>query len=361
MLSRRDYVTLLMGVGLLICLAAGASAEDRPYLSSNEPDAEKLLENRIRFVADMYQPSGPDMAKIQDALRDLVTPQETYQRQSALTLSRLQLAISIVHHDPNTVYERKLLRINSFQTQFHNMLARAPLSLAHVLRIAEATISSEQAGAGRARMAQKLAVQAKELGIMFDIERIDGIVFGPVEAGPRPAIQLPDRSAPQPLVLNPQTQEKPAPLQPATPSVQPTSPTTPAQTPVAETKPPPPPPSRPLPASTPGAPVPPAPPIAEWKNHLNVATEKYGFNAAQMEAAQGVINQTISFAAKFQESNQASLDEAKAMPDSPEKAARIKELTDPVDRAYDAMVRRIDSLASIEQRNRAAANEKSGG
>lgn len=92
-----------------------------------------------------------------------------------------------------------------------------------------------------------------------------------------------------------------------------------------------------------------------------MATQKYGFNPAQMEAAQSVINQSIGFAMKHIERNQSAIDQANAMPDSPEKIAKLKELNDPVDRTYDSMVRRIDALASIEQRNRAAQNESTAG
>lgn len=358
MWSRRDYWSIVLGVGLLLSAGAFASAKDRPYLSADEADVEKLLEDRIRFVRDMYQPSGSDMAKIQESLRDLVNAQQQYQRQAALTLSRLALAISIVHHDPNLIHERKLLRINKFQTQYHNILARAPLSLLHTVRLAEATVPAEQASAGRARMTEKLALNAKELATVFDLDRVDGIVHGPIEPGPRPAIQLPDRQAPQPLVLSPQPAERSAPLQPATPSVQPSA-ETPAEP--AKALPPPPPPAPRSVSPSPGAPVATAPPVSAWKDHLNVATQKYGFNPAQMEAAQSVINQSIGFAMKHIERNQSAIDQANAMPDSPEKTAKLKELNDPVDRTYDSMVRRIDALASIEQRNRAAQNESTAG
>ncbi len=363
MLSCRKYV-LILGLVALAALPAEAQSA-RPYLPADESDVQKLIADRTQFVQDIYQPSAEDAAKILDAMRDLEGTQAQYQRQSALSLSRLNLSYSIVYHDTNRDPAKRTELMKRFERQFHNILAKAPLSLRNVVRIAEATLTPDVATKGRAAIAQKLATQATQLGETFDIERIDGIAYGALVPGPRPEIQLPERPTAQPLVLTPDKTPAAAPANtpPSTPTAPPAaSPAQPAPAPIQPTArdtTPPPPPAPPT-AKTASTVLPPAPVVSEWKNMLNAATQKYGYNPAQMEAAQNVINQSMSIAEKHRAANAGAYAEVEKMPDSPEKAAKLKTLNEPLDKVYDTMVKRMESIASLEQRNRAAANEKSG-
>lgn len=368
MLSCRKYVLILGLVALAGLPAAAQSA--RPYLPADEGDVQKLIADRTQFVQDIYQPSAEDAAKILEAMRDLEGTQAQYQRQSALSLSRLNLSYSIVYHDTNRDPAKRTELMKRFERQYHNILAKAPLSLRNVVRLAEATLTPDVATKGRAAIAQKLATQATQLGETFDIERIDGIAYGPLVPGPRPEIQLPERPTAQPLVLTPDKTPPPAAPPASTPPTPPPSTPTPPAAPPAQPVPapiqptardatPPPPPAPPT-AKTASAVVSPAPGVSEWKNMLNVATQKYGYNPAQMEAAQSVINQSLSIAEKHRAANAGAYAEVEKLPDSPEKAAKLKTLNEPLDKVYDTMMKRMESIASLEQRNRAAANEKAG-
>lgn len=362
----------------LILGAASAAAADRPYLSADEKDVGKLLADRNRFIMDMYEPAPADAARIIDALRELEGAQGEYQRQSALTLSRLRLAISIVYHDPGhdpSTLDAKLVK---FTRQYHNILAKAPLSLRNVVRVAEASLPPDATSAARARMTQILSSQINESGTSFDIERIDGIVHGPVPPGPRPEIQLPSRPTPQSLALS----SDPLPASPAT-DAQPAHPDTPhthepaAPTPAPATPapvappvvsppiqsakaklPPPPPPAAPAPPVRAGVPLPDAPPIEEWSSYLKQASEKYGFNPSQVEAAQSVVNSSIAIGQKHREANKEAFAAVEGTSNPQIRADKLMPLKEHMDKIYNTMVKRIDSIASLEQRNRAAAKDK---
>lgn len=362
---------LLLIIGFVAVAGLPVVAQTaRPYLPADEADVQKLIADRTQFIQDIYQPTPADAAKIIEAMRELEGTQAQYQRQSALSLSRLNLSFSIVYHDSNREPAKRTELMKRFERQYYDILAKAPLSLRNVVRIAEATLSPDVATKGRAAAAQKLATQASQRGEPFDIELIDCIAYGPLVPGPRPEIQLPERPAAQPLELTPpkspmaQTTPPPVATPPSTPPVPPAptaqTPPAPIQPVVRDTTPPPPP--APVVAKTPpNGILPPAPAMSEWKNMLNTASQKYGYNTAQMEAAQNVINQSMSIAEKHRTANAGAFAEVEKMPDSPEKTAKLKNLNEPLDKVYDTMVKRMESLASLEQRNRAAAAQKAAG
>lgn len=341
------------------------------YLAADHKDVKELLADRNQFIMDVYEPAAADAARIMDALRDLEGAQGEYQRKSALTISRLKLATSIVYHDPSHDPSTIDARMSKFSGQYQNILAKAPMSLRNVIRIAEASLPTEVSNAGRTRMAQKFAPLLKNSGASFDVEMIDAIVNGPLIPGPRPEIQLPSRPTPQSLALT----NEPAPVPPAShdtstpaptpppPAVDPSNPHAPkpAQpsppTPSNKLSPPPPPAPR---QSTPppGAPLPPAPPIEDWSGYLKQATEKFGLNPGQMEAAQAVVNQSIALGQKHRDANRAAFEAANQASDPQSRAEKLKPLQEPLNRIYNTMVRRVESIASLEQRNRAATAEK---
>ncbi|OWY71158.1 hypothetical protein B7486_11180 [cyanobacterium TDX16] len=336
------WLLLVTITGGALSHVANVSAAQPPYLSSDQQDIERLVADRNKFVHDMYQAGGSESAKILDALRELMPAQAQYQRESALTLSRLRLAMTITYHDSSVSQDQRSARWKKFHRQYYSILAKAPLSLRNTIRVVEASLPSEIVSAGRARMAERLSEQVKAAGEAFDIEKIDGIVMGEIAAGPAPAIQLPERPAPQPVVVT--HDDTPPPANPAQPAVTQARPATP-----------PPPPAPATPRVPPGAPLPEAPLLEQWNAALTSATEKYEYDATQLETAKGVVNQSIKSAEALLAQSKAAMDEAAAMVDGPEKTKKMDELKMPINRLYDSMVKRLDSLASIEQKNRAAA------
>ena len=250
MLNRKTIISchVLAAVVLSGLSTSGLHAAGQPYLSADEQDVQKLVADRNKFVLDMYQPAAADAAKVLESLRELMPAQAQYQREVALTLSRLRLAMTITYHDTNVSQDQRSARWKKFHNQYYRLLAKAPLSMRNTIRVAEAMLSSEMTSAGRARMAEKLAEQIKATGSAFDLEKIDGIVMGEITPGPPPVIQLPERPTPQPVVV---THDTPGEAQPAQPAQQ-----TPAAKPPARPTTPPPPPAPRVVTTPPGAPLP---------------------------------------------------------------------------------------------------------
>lgn len=351
MLNRKTIISchVLAAVVLSGLSTSGLHAAGQPYLSADEQDVQKLVADRNKFVLDMYQPAAADAAKVLESLRELMPAQAQYQREVALTLSRLRLAMTITYHDTNVSQDQRSARWKKFHNQYYRLLAKAPLSMRNTIRVAEAMLSSEMTSAGRARMAEKLAEQIKATGSAFDLEKIDGIVMGEITPGPPPVIQLPERPTPQPVVV---THDTPGEAQPAQPAQQ-----TPAAKPPARPTTPPPPPAPRVVTTPPGAPLPAAPPLADWNAALSQAQAKYEFTESQVETAKNIVNQTIKSAEAMMEQNKDAMQEASAMPDGPDKQQKLESLKAPLNKLYDSMNKRLDSIASIEQKNRAAAKE----
>lgn len=358
MLNQKRLVSCLFLVAIVLggLSTTGLYAAGQPYLSADEQDVQKLVADRNKFVLDMYQPAGAEGAKVLESLRELMPAQAQYQREVSLTLSRLRLALTITYHDTNVSQDERSARWKKFHSQYYRLLAKAPLSLRNAIRVAEAMMSSEQTSAGRARMAEMLAERIKASGSAFDIENIDGIVMGEITPGPPPVIQLPERPTPQPVVV---THDTPADATPPATAQQTPAPAQQTPAPAEQARPtsPPPPPAPPVARPAPGAPLPAAPPIGEWNAALTTAQEKYEFNESQVETAKNIVNQTIKSAEAMMDQNKAAMSEASAMPDGPDKAQKMESLNSPLNRLYDAMNKRLDSIASIEQRNRAAAKD----
>ena len=74
---------------------ADGSAWSSPYLSADQLDVKGLLADRTKFVQENYQLPSAESSKVLQSLSGLVSVQERYQREIALTLDRLRLAITL--------------------------------------------------------------------------------------------------------------------------------------------------------------------------------------------------------------------------------------------------------------------------
>lgn len=345
----------------------------RKFLPASEPDAQKLVADRHRFVEQVYDPAPETSARILDALKELADAQRDYRAKVNLTLERLRLVIDIIANDENLTDDQRAARHQKFQGQYYRILARAPLSLRNVVRLAEVTLPSDAVSAGRARMQSVFATEIKAMSMPFDVENIDGIAFGPIQPGDKPEIQLPSR----------QVAEKP-PAAPSTPAQTPTpesaqsSAAAPRRTPVDVPTPPkadlrkeradalakapsaPPPPVAPprTDAAPAGKPAAPAPPISEWRSRTLQLAEKFDFSEGQKVSAESILEQCTKQAEAYRSENESAYQGASALPAGEEKTKRLADLDAPINSLYDQMVQRISALASLEQRNRAAARDR---
>lgn len=349
----KRFLIVVLGMGVWVAGPAvkPAVADDHawssPFLSADVADTRKLLADRTRFVQEMYQLSPAESSKILQSLNGLATVQDRYQMESALTLDRLRLAITLVGSDPALSDADRQEKITKFQGQFHRILAKAPLSLQNVIKLTEAGLSTEAISAARARIAAKFSQISKISGIPFAIENLDALACGPIHPGEMPDFRVPDRAVPAPAEPPPTTVHATPVPAPAPPAVTPLSQRQPRQRAIPA-------PNIVQPPSMPNTPVPPAPPMTQWSDLAKQTADKFDFTPDQRSALETVIQQSQARAEDHRKRNQAAYDQAAKLSDEDAKMKKLQELNKPLDIIFDTMQKRIDSIASIEQHNKAA-------
>ncbi|HKQ49079.1 MAG TPA: hypothetical protein VJZ71_13495 [Phycisphaerae bacterium] len=344
-----------MGIGTLTPIVRADSGPwSSPYLPASEADVKRLLEDRTRFIQENYQLPPAESAKVLQALNGLVSVQERYQREIALTLDRLRLVITLVGTEPALASPDQQSQVAKYRGQYHRLLSKAPMSLQNIVKMTEASLSTEQITPARGRIEARFADAVKISGIPFAIENLDALACGPLHPGKRPEIRMPSPetapiaqapAAPMPPIQRPKTD---APVRPTPPTI-PTPPRPVGPAPPPNVGPPPP---------QPTAPVAPAPPTTQWPELVKGSADKFDFSADQRTSAEMVLTQSQTRAEEHRQRNQAAYDEAAKLSDEDAKMKKLQELNKPVDAIYEQMQRRIESIASMEQKNKAAQKEK---
>lgn len=318
-----------------------AAAQPGPYLPTNTPDANQLAADRVRFVKEMYSldPAGND--KIAKDLTALVPFQEKFLKDAAKSIYRIELAITIVNNDTQTPEAERPAKLERFRNQLADVYARAPLSLANVIRMADGATTPDKADMAHAKIAAKLSEQLK--GQPLVIPKVDGLLTPPSKTGvPMPVINAatppaPAQPAPTPAMPAPKAgQQAPSANQPQitpSPFVPPAVQNPPVPAPVIPALPPPPPRN-----------VGPAPALDQWKPNVEATMEKYAFTPDQKKIAEKVLDQ-CKLRAEL----------AKSKGDEPAKpaegaAAKTTGSSKPTDLVYDELMQRVDSLATAEQK-----------
>lgn len=360
MIRRYWAYALLWGMGFCgtwtPLVRADTGPWSSPYLPASEADVKRLLEDRTKFIQENYQLPAAESAKVLQSLNGLVSVQERYQREIALTLDRLRLVITLVGTDTALSSTDQLSQVGKFKGQYQRLLSKAPMSLQNVVKMTEASLSTEQITPARGRIEAKFADAVKISGIPFAIENLDALAGGPLHPGKRPEIRLPPpestplAQAPTPPIQRPRVEAPARPTPPAAPM--PASPMPPRPQGPA------PPPNVVTPQAPPAVPVAPAPPTAQWPELVKGSADKLDFTADQRTTAETVLTQSQTRAEEHRKRNQTAYDEAAKLTDEDAKMKKLQELNKPVDAIYDQMQRRIDSIASMEQRNKAATKEK---
>jgi len=322
-----------------LLLSSTLAAQTPPYLPANEPNANALVADRIRFVRDMYTLDPATMAEVTKALTALAPFHAKQLAESSKTVERIKLAMTIVANDSNVAPAEKPNRIANFQRQIYNRYAGSPLSLASVIKLVDAKLTPDRVQAARGKMMARFAGPLK--GAALDVTRMDELVILPARLGPKPEIMnamtppppQSDNSQAAAAPIVPQTVAQVAPSEakktfappPSTPPVK----LNPAVPPIAANAQP------PLPPNPPHE-IKPAPPKTEWAGFLDNSATKFGFSADQKKSAEKIFEQVKTRADKVTDNT--------AKSDKPGENAK------PLDKLYDELVQRVESLASTEQR-----------
>lgn len=320
--------------------------KDKFYLPATEQDTAKLIADRERFVRHFYAPDPAAMAAIQKSLAEAAKLQDKYRFDVALTLSRMGLALGIASENPEYSPEKRTEVMSRLRAQAARYYAMGPLSLAKVAKMAEGSLSADRIAAGHAKLNAELAGIPGATPV--DLAKLDAFLVPPLPITPKPIIP---RAAPMDVQAltqqdeNPQTVPPTATNQPTPMAQNPAQPTAPVSAerevperpvmPAAVVNPPP----QPVQPPAPPREIKPAPATSTWADFVKQCAARFKYTADQQKAADSVLESVMK--------------RAGAAGDAKDSAGHKM-----VDVLYDELQQRLESIASIEQRQAAAQSEQ---
>ena len=351
--------SLFASCSLLLCVVTAAGQ------SPGKPAAETgktstLIEQRMQFVSDAYGLDDQQTQRLRADLAKLQAIHEAYMSRYRRTLRRQTKAISLVIPQQGEYDAAMRASLTAkIQNEIYNINARAPLSLANVVGKTEAMLSPGLIEGGRRKIAAKYATVLK--GKPLNIKTIDRLILKPVASSStaaKPAFAPPAAPANQTAAVSAKKKVDPVQRRRVVPEpikikdqASASRPQRPATPPTAA-----PPIKRKTPPSTrakappqPVRPLPPAPPTTDWAAAMDASVTEYGFSDQQKLVAQTALKSCLNRAESYLQRKKKPLDRAKQAAPSDENAKRLVELRRPIDKLYDELNQRIDSIATVEQ------------
>lgn len=114
-------------------------------------------------------------------------------------------------------------------------------------------------------------------------------------------------------------------------------------------------PSRPMPVVVEAVRLQAAPSLDDWDKYVDTTCKKFGFSDSQVIKAQSILKDLRNRAAAYRSSRNEDFAAAERLADAKAKADRKKELSAPIDAFFEELKQRLDNLATLEQRAKAAA------
>lgn len=105
----------------------------------------------------------------------------------------------------------------------------------------------------------------------------------------------------------------------------------------------------------PDAPYAKAPPLDEWDKHVASIAEKYAFTDAQVTKAQSILRDLRRRAYQYRLSRTQEYEAAEKIEDKAKRDAQLKYLDKAIDALFSELKQRLESLPTIEQRQKAGA------
>lgn len=322
--------------------------------------ARASVKERLQIAIEAYSLDEAKSTELRTWAEGLLPAQVEYMmRQDATLRRRSQALSSMVQAMQNVTEEQRQQIIDRMQGQIYRIYANAPLSLAKVVRHVESTATQESVKLGREAIAKKYAAQLK--GEALAIADIDRLIIPPVEYDPdaqQTFAVRPDKSealaAQQARVK--EKREAAAAKNRAGVNGKTDQSLTKGDDGSTALPPPTAPVKRPLKAPRP---LPPAPPVTEWELVVHDAAERYGFDQVQRDSAMSACKSCKLRAIEHRDANKDAYQQAEQNTDDVEKRRATKELDVRIDQLYAELRSRVDNIATMEQKNRAAENDKS--
>jgi hypothetical protein len=342
--------------------APGADASGKPYLYWPGAKKEALLDDRSRFLKEIYHPTPEELAKIERLLADLYPAHEKYASEISLTVHRVKMAAAIVNSEQKTSNDPNQPTLETFKRQLERLYAGAPLSLARVAARMEMSLRPPDVAAARERLTAKFAPLLAPRATPIDLDELDALVGPAFVPGPPPIPPTPrPTQAPFPIAREELgkfmpthivTREDGTPVEvPAAAAQKPAAPPA-MQQPNEAAAPPhahsPAPPIQPTVVNVPRE-IKPAPPLADWDAYPKSTAERLGFTAEQTAKAEAIASQCKQRAAQYRDETKEAYADLARITDPAAAAEKRKALDAGFDQIYDEMTQRVDAIATIEQ------------
>ncbi len=354
----RRLVVMLVCVMVAVMGAAAQAPPSGAAPAAIESPYAAALAARVAFAREAYQLGEGDAVRLKAVLAELLPTQELYMHEHAATVRRTKMALHELLPQQNYTPEMREKLEATFKRQLRAMYAEAPLSMTNVIQRVEATLPKGSAAERRASLAQRYSDVLK--GQPLDYELLDEAIVrdkhdetqvrpgaaGAASAGRSESARPPDNTDAS-STATARTDWPPVRTQP------PTSSPPPAITKEISSMARPRPPVAAAPDAEPPPPPPPAPPVAEWGGRFESICTKYGFALEQRSRAEAVWKSCSSRAEAHLQQNRQAFDAANKMGDPAAKEQKLKELSQPLDKLFAEMNQRIESIASIEQKQAA--------
>ncbi|MCA9254671.1 MAG: hypothetical protein KDA33_03495, partial [Phycisphaerales bacterium] len=326
-----------------------------------------LIKERVSFVKAFYPLSDDQAARLEKELGGRVDANKEYMRRNELMIRRRTTAIAaVLPQDRNMPVEKLESLRNQYQNEIYRLREAAPLSLTSAVQMAEDMLDAEARKTGRKKIEAYFSKQLK--GAAIDPAHMDRLILEPV-----PMLDITQNEGiniTQDKLMGAQASEHTSPEKLAVdrPSVKE----------LAEAR------EAAMKAKLDAAKraqatgheghdhgeAPPAasnralmkvdldaPPLSDWEAAYQTWSTNYEFTPEQKSAAQAIFNSCMTQAEARNKTVQSDLDKARSMTDGPERERAIQVAKQPLDAIFSQMKMRIDSVASIEQRERFKAAE----
>lgn len=295
-----------------------------------------VLQKRLDFVNKAYKLEMNRITGLLSTFSGMISEHANYMKEHESTLRLRTASLRIARTQKNVSQEILNRVIAKFENEIYEIHEKAPLSLTNLVKIVEKDMPAEQVAQGRSAIRERFAEALKDKPLMID--KLDRLAMGPISDTPaEPSVEdqqriLKERIKAEQLARTRQQHNNPVAKTPAQPP-------------------------RPAPvnpnlkkATEPPKPVPPAPPIKDWPEVIETAAARYKFSEVQIKAAQRVLKSCITRGESHLNQKQADYDQIAKLTDADKKNKQLRILNKPLDKLYDELNQRVESIASIEQR-----------
>lgn len=356
----RSYLSALVAVLMVLGVFSPRLSADPTSNDATSADAQRKAEvmkrfksARLAFVIEHYGLNAAQAGNVEAWMESQTTAHESYMAERELTLRRREVALTSLIAKMRDISDATRDEVaRRMQDQIYDIYAKSPLSLANTARYAESVLSPEMVELGRKMIQNR---HADKLGTgPVDLSRLDRILVEPIRVGSGEVV-FPTRSstATADTLRANATREALSSGAEGYPASRRTKPDLPAAEQSPAVKKPPPPPSAPEQPAL-HAPLEPAPPVGQWKSQLESMIIRYQLTDSQRSVAESIFESCQIRAQRALEAKHAEIEKAEAIPDETSRTKTLRTLTKEADKIYSEMCSRIEAVASLEQRNRAA-------